>query len=481
MRDQSSVWLCGQSLNRRTGFEPVWLIRNLRITWSRTTLPAHAEARKSKGNMVSHVFVVDSERKPLNPVHPGRARRLLTDGKAAVLRRFPFTIILKVAVPDAQTDPLRVKIDPGSKTTGLAMVNDANGDVVWAAELSHRGQQIVQNLDNRRMYRRSRRQRHTRYRQPRFHNRRRSAGWLPPSLESRIRNVVTWVQRLQRYAPIAALSQELTRFDTQALQNPEISGVEYQQGTLAGYELREYLLEKWERRCAYCRRADLPLQVEHIVPKARGGSNRVSNLTLACESCNQQKGTQTAEEFGFPDLHKQAQKPLKDAAVLNATRWTLFRRLQTVTLPVETGTGGRTKWNRTQRGIPKTHWCDAACVGSSTPQALHWQPIAPLLIVATGWQRRQMCLMDAYGFPRTKAKRQSRVQGFKTGDIVRAVVPTGVKVGTYVGRVAVRATGSFNITAVAGVVQGIPARACSAIHRQDGYRYEKGAALCPQA
>jgi hypothetical protein len=93
MRDQSSVWLCGQSLNRRTGFEPVWLIRNLRITWSRTTLPAHAEARKSKGNMVSHVFVVDSERKPLNPVHPGRARRLLTDGKAAVLRRFPFTIL----------------------------------------------------------------------------------------------------------------------------------------------------------------------------------------------------------------------------------------------------------------------------------------------------------------------------------------------------------------------------------------------------
>jgi RRXRR protein len=231
MRDQSSVWLCGQSLNRRTGFEPVWLIRNLRITWSRTTLPAHAEARKSKGNMVSHVFVVDSERKPLNPVHPGRARRLLTDGKAAVLRCFPFTIMLKVAVPDAQTDPLRVKIDPGSKTTGLAMVNDVSGDVVWAAELSHRGQQIVQNLDDRRMYRRSRRQRHTRYRQPRFHNRRRSAGWLPPSLESRIRNVVTWVQRLQRYAPIAALSQELTRFDTQALQNPEISGVEYQQGT----------------------------------------------------------------------------------------------------------------------------------------------------------------------------------------------------------------------------------------------------------
>jgi hypothetical protein len=120
-------------------------------------------------------------------------------------------------------------------------------------------------------------------------------------------------------------------------------------------------------------------------------------------------------------------------------------------------------------------------VGSSTPATLRWQPVAPLLIVATGWQRRQMCLMDAYGFPRTKAKKQSRVQGFKTGDIVRAVVPTGVQVGTYVGRVAGRANASLNIMTAAGIVQDIPARACSAIHRQDGYRYEKGVALSPQA
>ena len=106
--------------------------------------------------------------------------------------------------------------------------------MVWAAELSHRGQQVKERLDQRRACRRSRRSRHTRYRPARYLNRRRRAGWLPPSLESRIANVVTWVERLRRYAPIGALSLELVKFDTQLLQNAEISGIEYQQGNLAG-------------------------------------------------------------------------------------------------------------------------------------------------------------------------------------------------------------------------------------------------------
>ncbi len=289
---------------------------------------------------MSYVFVVDVQRKPLNPVHPGRARRLLTEGKAAVLRRSPLTIIRKTAMPDAQPDPLRVKIDPGSKTTGMAVVNDASGEVVWAAEMHHRGQQVKDRLDQRRACRRSRRSRHTRYRQPRFANRRRREGWLPPSLESRVRNILTWVERLRRLAPIGAISQELVKFDTQLMQNAEISGVEYQQGTLAGYELRAYLLEKWERRCAYCQKTTHPLQVEHIVPQSRGGSNRVSNLTLACEPRNQAKGNHTAAEFGHPDIQAQATAPLKDAAAINATRWALVQRLRATGLPIETGSGG---------------------------------------------------------------------------------------------------------------------------------------------
>ena len=252
--------------------------------------------------------------------------------------------------------------------------------------------------------------------------------------------------------------------------------MEYQQGTLAGYELREYLLEKWQRRCAYCQGDQVPLQIEHLTPRARGGSNRTSNLTLACERCNVKKGTQTAAEFGFPELQARAQLLLKDAAAVNVTRWALYERLKAIGLPVEAGTGGRTKWNRVQRNLPKTHWLDAACVGASTPLVLHVTGVRPLAIRATGWGCRQMCLMDKPGFPRTRAKGPSRVCGFQTGDLVRAVVRTGKKSGTYVGRVAVRATGSFNVTTKAGTIQGIAARSCQAIHRQDGYTYTKGEA-----
>jgi 5-methylcytosine-specific restriction endonuclease McrA len=401
-------------------------------------------------------------------------------GKAAVLRRYPFTLIVNRKVPDAQLAPLRVKIDPGSKTTGMAVLNDATGQIVWAAELTHRGQLVKERISQRRMCRHSRRQRRTRYRPPRFLNRHRRENWLPPSFASRIANVLTWVERLRRLAPISAISQELVKFDTQLLERPEISGVEYQQGTLAGYELREYLLEKWERRCAYCGVRNTPLQIEHIIPKARGGSNRASNLTLACESCNVAKGTQTAAEFKHPEVQAQARRPLKDLAVVNATRWALYHRLKALALPVETGSGGRTKWNRMRRNVPKTHWCDAACVGSSTPEHLVIEGILPLLIAAQGWQRRQMCLMDAHGFPRTRAKTCSHVHGFKTGDIVRAIVTTGAKTGTHIGKVAIRATGIFNITTPTGTIQGIPARCCSVLQRLDGYSYQKGAALPPQ-
>lgn len=425
---------------------------------------------------MSNVFVLDSEKRPLGPIHPGYARWLLSHQKAAVFKRYPFTILLKEQRPDVPVHPLRLKIDPGSKTTGLVLVNDGSGEVVWAAELTHRGQQVRKRLAERHAVRRSRRQRKTRYRQARWQNRRRKPGWLPPSLLSRIANVLTWVARLRRVCPVGALSQELVRFDTQALQNPAIQGVEYQQGTLAGYELREYLLEKWQRRCAYCKADQVPLQIEHLTPKARGGSNRASNLTLACEPCNVKKGTQTAAEFGFPDLQSQANLPLKDAAAMNATRWALYERLRAIGLPVEVGTGGRTKWNRTQRNLPKAHWLDAACVGASTPALVHVQQVHCLSITATGWQCRQMCRMDKWGFPRTKAKQQSRVSGFQTGDMVRAMVPTGAKAGTYMGRVAVRATGSFNVTTQAGTLQGISAKCCRTIHRQDGYSYTKGGA-----
>src|SRR6185437_215279 len=300
----------------------------------------------------------------------------------------------------------------------------------------------------------------------------RPAGWLPPSMESRLANTLTWVARLMKWCPIDAISMELVKFDTHLMQNAEISGVEYQQGELQGYEVREYLLEKWHRACAYCGAKDVPLQVEHIIPRKRQGSDRISNLTLACESCNQRKGTQTAAEFGFPDMQAQAKQPLRDSAAVNTTRWALYERLQGLGLHVEVGTGGRTKWNRTQRGLPKTHWLDAACVGASTPATLHVGQIVPLAVTAMGRHSRQMCRTDAHGFPNKAPKATSVVGGFRTGDMVRAVLPvSSTKAGVYVGRIAIRATGSCNIKTAQGTIQHIHVRYCHPLHRGDGYSY----------
>ena len=430
---------------------------------------------------MSHVFVVDANRQPLNPVHPGQARLLLKQGKAAVYRRYPFCIMLKVAVDQPTLAALRVKLDPGSRTTGIAVVNDATGQVVFAAELAHRGMQIKERLDKRRAVRHSRRNRKTRYRAPRFLNRKRKRGWLPPSLESRVANILTWVNRLHRSCPITAISMELVKFDLQKMENPEISGVQYQQGTLAGHELREYLLAKWERKCAYCSKQNIPLQVEHIVARANGGTDRISNLTLACEPCNITKGTQDIRDFlqKKPEVLKrllaQAKAPLKDAAAVNTARWALFERLEATGFPVECGSGGLTKFNRLTRGLPKEHYIDAACVGKSTPEKLEMQEIVPLLITAQGHGCRQMCNVDKRGFPCSRPKGAKKVKGLQTGDLIRAQVSTGKKQGRYVGRVLVRASGSFDIQTQQGRVQGISHRFCMPIHRSDGYSYAKGA------
>jgi 5-methylcytosine-specific restriction endonuclease McrA len=462
-------------------------IGNLRIT-GRGRL--HPRKRRLYQELeMSYVFVVDQQRRPLPPIHPGRARYLLQARHAAVLRRYPFTLIVRdPMVQQQEPPPLRLKLDPGSKTTGIAIVDDQNGQVIWAAELTHRGHAITVALKRRRAVRRARRQRKTRYRKSRFQNRRRRAGWIPPSLESRVCNMLTWVQRLRRFCSLTAISLELVKFDTQCIQNPEISGIEYQQGTLAGYELRKYLLEKWGRRCAYCGASNVPLQVEHILCRAKGGTNRPSSLTLACEPCNVAKGTQDIREFlkGKSELLQrilaQAKAPLKDAAAVNTTRWTLYERVKAVGLPVETGSGGRTQWNRTTRELPKAHWLDAACVGASTPAQLELGQIIPLVIAAKGRGSRQRVNVDAAGFPRGKPKAATVVQGFRTGDVVRAEVPVGKNGGVHVGRVLVRASGSFDITTKAGRMGGIAARSCHPIHHNDGYSYQKGeAALTPHA
>ncbi len=429
------------------------------------------------------VFILDTNKQPLNPTHPARARKLLRSGRASVFRKYPFTIILHDREEKNSTRAeYRLKIDPGAQTTGLAILQ--NKKVVWAGELTHRGFAVRDSLTARRQIRRTRRNRQTRYRAARFNNRHRYKGGLAPSLNSRIQNILTWVRRLIKICPITAISQELVRFDLQKLQNAEISGIEYQQGTLAGYEIREYILEKFNRQCVYCNAKDTRLEIEHVIPRSKGGSDRISNLALACHLCNQAKGSKTIQEFltGKQDLLKavlgQLKRPLADAAAVNTTRWVLFRQLKELHLPVETGTGGQTKYNRTRQGLDKTHWLDAANVGSSTPERLKILVHKPLLIKAEGWGSRQMVNKNKYGFPLTNkqgkqaAKTRSPIQfGFRTGDIVRAIVPIGKHKGVHIGKVTVRKSGAFDVISNAIKRQSIRWKHCKPLHRKDGYSY----------
>ena len=404
---------------------------------------------------MSKVAVLDTEKKVLEPCHPAVARRLLREGKAAAFKRYPFTIILKKCVIELELkiNDHQLCIDPGSKVTGIAIV-DADRNIVFAAELEHRGQAIKKGLQTRAGCRRGRRTRNLRYRPARWRNRKRAVpilenghwtmrrvkvdesvkgygggeGWVAPSLMSRVFNIHTWANRLCKIYPITNLALELVKFDMQLMENPEISGVEYQQGSLHGYEAREYLLEKHNHTCAYCNAKDTPLQIEHIIPKALGGSNRISNLTIACQPCNVEKGKQHPNHIEDPAFRKKveaaarkARQPLKDAAAVNTIRWKIADTLRSTGLPITYGTGGKTKFNRTQSNLPKTHYFDAACVAGTvqTPSALN-----VLRIKAKGHGQRDL-FNTKFGFPIIGNRKRSSGDGFRKYDHVQMTKKNG--------------------------------------------------------
>jgi len=228
------------------------------------------------------------------------------------------------------------------------------------------------------------------------------------------------------------------------------------------------------------RQENVPLEIEHIVPKGgRGpGTDRVSNLALACQECNQTKANQSVEVFlkGDPErlerILSQRQIPLTDAASVNATSNKLLRELYKTDLPVEVSTGGKTKFNRTRLNIPKTHALDAACTGE-TPALEGWE-IGVLAIRAFGRGAYQRTRVNSSGAPTGFLTRKKKAFGFQTGDIVVAVVPRGKRRGTHFGRVAVRARGSFNVQTKSTTVPDISYRHCRILQRADGYGYQFG-------
>ncbi|GIE41428.1 hypothetical protein Alo02nite_43260 [Actinoplanes lobatus] len=453
------------------------------------------------------MFVLDRSGRPLQPTHPARARELLRKGRAVVHRHTPFVIRLKDrTATDSTIDGVEVGIDPGSCKTGIAVFTTTPGSEqgpgasdreateaetvtqstradtegparrgMFAVEIMHRGGVIRDRLAARAGYRRRRRSKNLRYRKPRFDNRTRPAGWLGPSLQHRVDGTMSMIGRLRRWAPITAVHVERVAFDAHLLQNPDVSGIGYQHGTLHGYETREYLLGKWRHRCAYCSASGVPLNIDHIHPRSRGGSDRISNLTLACIACNQIKGNQPIEVFlaerpkVLATVLADAKRPLHNAAAVSTTRWALWRALTGTGLPVHVGSGGRTKWNRHRTAAPKSHTIDALHVGR-LGTVTGW-PHRILAAAATGRGAYSRTRTDRYGFPRLRLPRTKHVHGYATGDLVRAVVSTGLKRGTHLGRVAVRTTGSFNIRTRYGLVQGIHHRHCRLLQRGDGWAY----------
>jgi 5-methylcytosine-specific restriction endonuclease McrA len=433
----------------------------------------HLATGETESVTAPSIFVLAKSKTPLMPCHPARARELIGNGKAVIYRHQPFVIRL-TARTEGNVQPIQLKLDPGAKTTGISVVVTATASskldkVVRHIELNHRKENVKKRMAQRKTFRRRRRTANLRCRKARFLNRGK-IGKIAPSIKSTLDQTRGWINRLRRWAPITSIVIETARFDAQKIQNPEISGVEYQQGTLAGFEVKEYLLDKWCRKCAYCGDKNTPLEIEHIVPKSKGGSDRVSNLTLACTPCNLAKGNMDVADLlaGKPARLKAilatAKKPLASCATMNILKPRLMQMAHETGLPVTTATGSMTKFNRKQFGIPKTHALDAAFCGPMEKSLKGWNQ-SILQITATGRGSYQRTRTDKFGFPRLRLPRTKSVRGFQTGDLV--LTPKGN------GRIATRSSGYFALATVDGSKATINHSNCRLLQRADGYQYQQ--------
>ena len=418
------------------------------------------------------VFVIDKSKKPLDMISNAEARILLKNKLAIVDKVHPFTIRLKDNSYGSKDRTYIVKLDPGSRTTGIAITDDKDA-VVMLAELEHRGYIIKKSLGSRRAIRRHRRQRKTRYREARFLNRIKPEGWLAPSVRSRADNVINFIQKYKKFININKVMIERVSFDTaQMSSETELHGVDYQQGSLYQKKLRDFIFFRSNGKCSYCGKQ--AQEIDHIVPRSKGGTNSVNNLTATCRACNEKKSNLSLKEFGKlvgKNFSKIEPKKLpKDAAIVQSARNYMVKEITKLVPDTTTHDAWLTKYNRDELGLPKEHYYDALSVGEISPK-FNFFTDKVLQISAKGRGSRQMCSMDRFGFPRTSAKASKLVKGFQTGDIVKAVVPSGLKQGEYLGRVVVRSNGSFSIKTSCCLIQGIGYKYCSLVQRNDGYSY----------
>ena len=418
------------------------------------------------------VFVLNRSKKPLDMISNAEARILIKKKLAVIHKVYPFTIRLRDNSCVSKDRAYTVKLDPGSRTTGVAITDDKD-QVVMLAELEHRGHIIKKNMDSRRAVRRSRRNRKTRYREARFLNRTRPKGWLAPSVKSRADNVINFIKKYKKFLNINKVMIENVSFDVaQMSSNNYLIGTGYQQGPLYQNKLRSFIFSRSGGKCVYC--GAKATEIDHVIPRSNGGTNSTYNLVATCRACNQMKSNLSLKEFGKKvgkNFSKLEPKKLpKDAAIVQIARNYMVNEITKLVSDITIYDAWLTKYNRDSLGLPKEHYYDALSVGE-TPSKFNFLTDKVLTISAKRRGSRQMCRVDKYGFPRTSAKASKIVEGFQTGDIVKAVATKGSKQGTYLGRVVVRSRGSFYIRMNNGLIKEIRYKYCHLIQRGDGYSY----------
>jgi hypothetical protein len=304
------------------------------------------------------VFVINQYDEALMPCKQNKARKLLKEKKAKIISYKPFTIQLLYG-SSGYTQETNIGIDLGARYIGVAIQSQNKVIAKGTIELRN---DVKNNLETRKIYRKSRRNRKTRYRKARFLNRvsTKKQGWLPPSIKSRIDNIFNWIDKFYELLPNPKLNIEVGKFDVQKMMNSEINGVEYQQGETFGYyDIRYYIFDRDNYTCQVCKKSkDKILQTHHIIYRSKGGSNRPNNLITVCSECHTYKNHQKGEIFWKWMVEKKKVPQYKEAPFMNTIRRKIFSKYPNSKIVY----GSWTTPKRKDLGLEKTHYNDALVI-----------------------------------------------------------------------------------------------------------------------
>lgn len=304
----------------------------------------------------NRVFVFNKRGQALMPCTQRKARILLKEEKAKIVNYNPFTIQLSYTTGESKQE-CHVGIDTGSKYIGIAVTSE--NKVLFKAEVELR-QDVSANITTKRTYRMSRRNRKTRYRKPRFLNRKRKEKWLPPSLQNRINHTFRWIDTFCNLIPDPILHIEVGKFDTAKMINPDIQGVDYQSGQTYGfYDERYFVFQRDNYTCQACNKSkDKILRTHHIIYKSNGGSDRVDNLITVCTECHTSDNHKPGGIFyKWQEKHKKV-KQYKEPPFMNILRKRIFERYSDAVITY----GSETTPKRKDLGLSKTHYNDAVII-----------------------------------------------------------------------------------------------------------------------